>query len=1390
VDKGFANREDCGNFLTLLSAPPPEHKPASDERPSKRARTEPAAPKSEQPALRLMTWNIAGTDLPCTKPASWNVRDKLCAMKREISRLKPDVLALQECPGGDRCSAVPEELQLVGSVEAHPAGCYVQLYARSSYAMENVSLRSGLPAVAGICKVKETRVCFVSAHLFPHPENVEVRSKELKGILSKCGCGEAVVLMGDLNVQRAEVQELCDEHALRAMRYANCSWDPRKNRFYPNLSNFKGDGKVYDQIWSSGPLWVEGHLVGACKEYRAGQRFFLSDHFALLGLLDVHAMYGGVGGGVSTVADTRREFLGALRTSSATQERLNTQARETEGERSLALEADRELQKERGQKMQAGAKARRETEEQRRKLLEEVFGDCSLLAVKVGVSFPAEACSFELEAFRGLPAGRAAEIWRQHVPGGHHSLTELRVPVLSSYVPSAVQLLLRLPAVSMWLAKHVEHCDINTHEVECAKNCVACALWSSRNNFNERSGPGARKSFVPLFVHRHLAGKCFASGGEHDICSFVNEMLAEMCRVETAASRECTWPGVLCDAFPGSVTSASCTHVDRVFAYLDECRRRCNACGHVDVTFTRSRMLSLPVPKSSEEDVVTCVTDLYTESCKMQQCATDWFCRECRKKQEHSMQSRVVSMPNVFLVQVPRFDEQGKQRKFKLDVEEELSLPALGTLQLFGVVYYDGREFGMKDGQYFCLCRGPDWQFWTFDGRGRPSRPREHISHSKRDCSCLLVYTRPEGECMFGGALSLSGKGDRGNACNQEAEAVRSAVQGVAKEVSATGSAVKATSKGSKKGDETSQQMDPLEFAKAVASAEWKSCLACHRKWHNQDEIQAYPSESNRKSMTIVHFRCDDCVASAEWKSCSACHKKWHNQDEIEAYPPELLQKGVTIVRFTCANCILLRHESDEKKRLLAEEIENGQEVEMEPPAPSKSGEDKNARVVDDANIQKEENREGAQKNAAGAKGKDRFAEVERGARSPSDDVGDLERKRQLASAGAEKRINQASRRGIGGSAEGSEADVLKRRRKDSVAVALALRKAAAEEEMAKVRRKEELRKEQAQLERHREEEEQKRGARGLGDIRLSYAHRLKTCNVSVSAGLQAFLRSLFSNPDCDVMRTKDAGGGGDCLFHATGAALENMLRYDTAHPNHALQRLSLEDFRKGCGHIVQKLRGLVADQMLDMTNEDFLNFVLTCALQKNLGAEWYDRWNPLRELRKHGFDVLRGSDVQDVLVAQPDEEDLNDMMLKYRLSDNSERLQRIENGMLRLYQLRESIQAIWSLCGNVHWGTVVDVDKLADALDIGFIIFPNNRQLDVRTGRERWIYGYHIKKSEYPYWITLYCRDNSHFVLAETYDPSQQKYTCFFPNDRLPAPLRAHWSQCNHTPQFRGGIS
>ena len=132
---------------------------------------------------------------------------------------------------------------------------------------------------------------------------------------------------------------------------------------------------------------------------------------------------------------------------------------------------------------------------------------------------------------------------------------------------------------------------------------------------------------------------------------------------------------------------------------------------------------------------------------------------------------------------------------------------------------------------------------------------------------------------------------------------------------------------------------------------------------------------------------------------------------------------------------------------------------------------------------------------------------------------------------------------------------------------------------------------------------------------------RLK--NSSASARLQTFLRGLFEHPDRDVLRIKDAGGEGDCLFHATGAALENMLRYDVKRPNHVLQALSLDDFGRGDQHLVQTLRGLAAERILKMTNEDFLNFVITLAQQKMLGVGWYDGWNPVRELRLHGFDML-----------------------------------------------------------------------------------------------------------------------------------------------------------------------
>ena len=709
VENSFARREQCLSFLDVLSRRPANASAEEESRlrPLQMGVGVSEAAKELRRFLKLVTWNIAGGDLSDAAPTSWRLPDKLCAMRRELLRLKPDVLALQECPGDGVSDAVPAGMRLLGSVECHAAGCYTQLYCRSDLDMVPVVLRDDSPAVAASCKLDGKEGMFVSAHLCPFPENAAERAKEVKQILGS-RAGRAVVLMGDMNVRREEVNPLCEEHGLRAMPCSTATWNGRVNKFYPDQKH-RRDTQMFDQIWTSGSVWVEGHMVCACKEYRAGRKFFLSDHFALLGLMDVHTSYGAAGGGMSSVAEKRREILGGLRTESAGSERFMTEEKERSGEKALALEADREDQRQQAKKMKAAAKARKEKEEKLRRDREVVFGASSIFAMHSDVCPPSAASEFDLEAFRGLLATQAPEIWREHVPGGRHPLTGLRVPHLCSYVPASLQLLLRIPAVSMWLAKHMDHCGLGDSEAERSGRCVTCALWASRDNLRHRVRHSGWTSFPPLFVHQGLLGKAFSSGGDVVFADYLVALLQEMRRLEIASSRAMAWPGMA-----GEVAE-SCTHVDRLFSYVCEERCYCTACGAVEVKFTRAALLSLPVPASS--GTTACVTELYTEHCRLvpDDASEDGhrFCHgACGSRQEHWVQRRMASSPNVLIVKVPRFSEEGDVRTFRLEAEQELFLPGLEPFEMFGAVYSKGRRSGETGSAYICVCRGPDYQFW------------------------------------------------------------------------------------------------------------------------------------------------------------------------------------------------------------------------------------------------------------------------------------------------------------------------------------------------------------------------------------------------------------------------------------------------------------------------------------------------------------------------------------------------------------------------------------------------------------------------------------------------------------------------------------------------------
>jgi len=236
VENGFASRDECLHFLDVLARSSAdlgvEPEKAVDRGRGEVAESVPAKEESSR-HCKLLTWNIAGRDVSYTAKDIWKVPDKLCAMKREILRLKPDVLALQECPGDGVCDAVPYGMELVGSVECHAQGCYTQLYCRSDWGMRPVQLPVDTPAVAGIATVNGVEVLFVSAHLFPYPENAHERAKEVSRILSSRK-DRAIVLMGDLNVRYEEIKPLCEDHGLRAMPCSNATWNPCVNKFYPD----------------------------------------------------------------------------------------------------------------------------------------------------------------------------------------------------------------------------------------------------------------------------------------------------------------------------------------------------------------------------------------------------------------------------------------------------------------------------------------------------------------------------------------------------------------------------------------------------------------------------------------------------------------------------------------------------------------------------------------------------------------------------------------------------------------------------------------------------------------------------------------------------------------------------------------------------------------------------------------------------------------------------------------------------------------------------------------------------------------------------------------------------------------------------------------------------
>ena len=195
---------------------------------------------------------------------------------------------------------------------------------------------------------------------------------------------------------------------------------------------------------------------------------------------------------------------------------------------------------------------------------------------------------------------------------------------------------------------------------------------------------------------------------------------------------------------------ASCaTHAERLFATVHETRRCCKTCSMVRVWYAMAYMW--PVRAAVIAGGVQTLAEAYIKSCGPG--VDEVHCPGCSATTAHTVQARVMTQPNVFIVQIQR--RLGAPR-VPIAVEEQLELPCWSTMDLVGVIYHNGPS--PDSGHYTCACRLADGTHSLFDDNSSAVALTDEVGHVNQRLATLAVYCRLGGsfECTSSAAAAAA----------------------------------------------------------------------------------------------------------------------------------------------------------------------------------------------------------------------------------------------------------------------------------------------------------------------------------------------------------------------------------------------------------------------------------------------------------------------------------------------------------------------------------------------------------------------------------------------------------------------------------------------------------
>ena len=258
------------------------------------------------------------------------------------------------------------------------------------------------------------------------------------------------------------------------------------------------------------------------------------------------------------------------------------------------------------------------------------------------------------------------------------------------------------------------------------------------------------------------------------------------------------------------------------------------------------------------------------------------------------------------------------------------------------------------------------------------------------------------------------------------------------------------------------------------------------------------------------------------------------------------------------------------------------------------------------------------------------------------------------------------------------------------------------------------------------------------------YLHEVK-----ISTELQTFIGDNFGGGA--KLRAMEAGGGGDCLFHSFGAALEQMVQLESEAGRHVLETMALEYFTHSKRTCVKFLRSLVAEVVNRWQDMDMLNYVLNSVGQQKSGT-WNDGYSPQSLLAEHGCGHLAAGASVRAVGPNPDGKE-GDCIIVLEVTDPTrgsgtsvDKHIHVEDGVSRLAGLQATLAETFAMPGNMHWGTVADLQALVEKLNVGVLMFTEHLQ----CGGRRCLANLDYARGDFPYFICMWYDDRKRFRLAQ----------------------------------------